>query len=132
MRQKPFLALHPSAVADQASIGADYAIYVIYRVQEEIGKGLGLEEGVRRALLTSGKAVWFVAFAIAGGYAILSPFPFRPLRLCSILIPITMIVACASAVTVIPALLMLLRPRFLSRHSVVDSISAPELWRLSA
>jgi len=114
------------------AIGADYAIYLIYRAREEIGKGAGFEQGLERMLLTSGKAVWFVAFAIAGGYAILTPFSFRPLRLCATLIPVAMVVACATAVTLIPSLLALVRPRFLSRRAIVDAIGDSESWRLSA
>jgi predicted RND superfamily exporter protein len=114
------------------AIGADYVIYLIYRVQEEIGNGLELEAALRRTLATSGKAVWFVAFAIAGGYAVLAPFPFRPMRLAGILVPITMVVACSSAVSLIPALLLLLRPSFLWQRRVADPIPVAEAWRLSA
>ena len=52
-------------------IGADYAIYLIYRVREYVAQGLSLPEAVGSAVRTAGKACLFVATAVAGGYAVL-------------------------------------------------------------
>ena len=53
------------------SLGADFAIYLLFRVREEERRGATFEEAVRTALLTSGRAIFFVASAIAAGYAAL-------------------------------------------------------------
>src|SRR5262249_29374849 len=55
------------------SIGADFAIYLIYRVREEAVTAAALEDAVRTGLRTSGKAIFFVASAVALGYMVL-PF----------------------------------------------------------
>src|SRR5947209_5247602 len=61
-----------SAISAMAvGIGADYAIYFLFRVREELAHGGRLEDALERALMTSGKAVFFVSSAIAFGYATL-------------------------------------------------------------
>src|SRR5438552_4264110 len=61
-----------SAISAMAvGIGADYAIYFLFRVREELAHGGSLEDALGRALMTSGKAVLFVSSAIAFGYATL-------------------------------------------------------------
>ncbi|PYM03364.1 MAG: RND transporter, partial [Candidatus Rokuibacteriota bacterium] len=50
-------------------IGADYAIYFIYRLREELARGGDEVTAVRTAYTTAGKAILFVASAISGGYA---------------------------------------------------------------
>src|SRR5438067_13210051 len=52
-------------------IGADYAVYFLFRLREELAGGADLDEALGRALTTSGKAVLFVSSAIAVGYATL-------------------------------------------------------------
>lgn len=65
--------------------------------------------------------------AVGGGYALLSPFSFLPLRLFGILIPITMFVACVSAVTLIPSILSLTRPAFLRSGASPRATRASEV-----
>src|SRR5262249_6289445 len=105
-----------SAISAMAvGIGADYAIYFLFRVREELARGGTLEDAVGRALLTSGKAVWFVSSAIAAGYATLclSGFGFH-VQLGS-LVALAMLVSSASALVLLPAVVMRLRPAFLWR-----------------
>jgi hypothetical protein len=103
-----------SAISAMAvGIGADYAIYLLFRVREELGRGGELEEAMRRALSTSGKAVLFVSSAIALGYATLclSGFTFH-VQLGS-LVALAMLVSSGSAVILLPAVVLRWRPRFL-------------------
>jgi predicted RND superfamily exporter protein len=46
-------------------IGADYAIYLIYRIREELATGSQPAAAVRRVLATAGKAVLLVALAVS-------------------------------------------------------------------
>jgi predicted RND superfamily exporter protein len=65
-----WLSMSTSAVmAMGVSIGADFAIYLIFRLREESPEPLA--DGVRRALLTSGTAIFFVSSAVALGYLVL-------------------------------------------------------------
>ena len=69
-----------SAISAMAvGIGADYAMYFLFRIREELQGGVPLEAALGRALMTSGKAVLFVSSAIAVGYATLclSSFAFH-------------------------------------------------------
>lgn len=94
-------------------IGADYAIYLVYRLREELGREATPEAALRRALATSGKAVVFVAAAISVGYASLAFAELEFDRMIARLVPLTMLVSATGALTVMPALLFLVRPAFL-------------------
>ncbi|HJQ75594.1 MAG TPA: MMPL family transporter [Gaiellaceae bacterium] len=103
-----------SAISAMAvGIGADYAIYFIFRVREELAQGGTLEDAIDRALMTSGKAVLFVSSAIAFGYATLclSGFAFH-VQLGS-LVALAMLVSSASALILLPSVVARFRPSFL-------------------
>jgi uncharacterized protein len=107
-----WLSMSTSAVmAMGVSIGADFAIYLIFRLREELPRG-SLADGVRRALVTSGTAIFFVSSAVALGYLVLVCSGFKAWVHLGGLTALMMVFASASAVTVLPALVMLLRPRF--------------------
>src|SRR5207249_4950677 len=95
-----------SAISAMAvGIGADYAIYFLFRVREELAHGGKLEDALGRALMTSGKAVFFVSSAIAFGYATLclSGFAFH-VQLGS-LVALAMLVSSGNALVPLPAAL---------------------------
>lgn len=108
------LDIGTSAISAMAvGIGADYAIYFLFRLREELAAGVPLEEAVARTLRTSGKAILFVSTAIAAGYLTLcgSGFGYH-VRLGS-LVAFAMIVSSVASLTVLPAAIVVLRPRFL-------------------
>src|SRR5262249_60630915 len=73
-----WLSMATSAVmAMGVSIGADFAIYLIFRLREELADA-SLAESVRRALVTSGSAVFFVSSAVAVGYLVVVASGFKP------------------------------------------------------
>ncbi|MGH7896744.1 MAG: efflux RND transporter permease subunit [Candidatus Binatia bacterium] len=94
-------------------IGADYAVYFLFRLREELGAGADLSAAIRRTLETAGKAILFVSSAIAAGYLTLcfSGFGYH-IRL-GTLVALAMVVSSAASLTVLPALVMAFRPRFL-------------------
>lgn len=94
-------------------IGADYAIYFLFRLREELADAPLLETALRRALMTSGKAVLFVSSAIAVGYASLCLSGFSHYVRMGSLIAVAMVVSSTSALVLLPALVAVLRPRFL-------------------
>jgi len=119
-----------SAISAMAvGIGADYAIYFLFRVREELANGGTLEEALERALMTSGKAVLFVSSAIAFGYATLclSGFLFH-VQLGS-LVALAMLVSSASALVLLPAVIARFRPAFLWSPSAVRPAIAPATAR---
>ena len=97
------------------SIGADYAIYLLYRFREEARAAGDIREQVERVLLSTGKAVFYVSSAIAAGYAILLFTGLLYYRQLGGLVSSSMLLSSLSAVTLLPAMLLRFRPKFLSR-----------------
>src|SRR6185436_11909834 len=94
-------------------IGADYAMYVLARVREEVGRYGDLDKGVAEAIRTSGKAVLFVSSAVAVGYATLALTGFSMHVYLGSLVALAMVVSSLSAIVVLPQLVVWLRPAFL-------------------
>jgi predicted RND superfamily exporter protein len=95
-------------------IGADYAIYMLFRLREELAKGTEENEAFRVVLNTAGKACLFVASAVAGGYAVQAfSRGYYPHTWNAILIGTAMLVSVTAALTVMPALVLKFRPKFI-------------------
>ena len=98
-------------------IGADYAIYFIFRLREELDKGVDELTAVRNVIATAGKAILFVAIAVAAGYGVLlTSYGFNLHKWLSILIGVAMIVSALAALILIPALILTFRPNFIFRR----------------
>ena len=98
-------------------IGADYAIYLIFRLREDLGTGMDENAAVRDILSTAGKAIMFVAIAVAAGYGVLlTSIGFNLHKWLAILIGNAMIVSAFSALLLIPALILSFRPDFIFRR----------------
>lgn len=95
-------------------IGADYAIYMLFRLREEMAKGTEENEAFRKVLRTAGKACLFVASAVAGGYAVQAGSRgYYPHTWNALLIGTAMVVSVTAALTVMPALVHKYRPKFI-------------------
>ena len=107
-------------------IGADYAIYFLFRLREELARAESLSTAIGRTLDSSGKAILFVSSAIAAGYVTLcfSGFGYH-IRL-GALVALAMAVSSAASLTVLPALVAVIRPRFLGSAGAAEAI-APEV-----
>jgi hypothetical protein len=67
----------------------------------------------------------YVAAAISAGYASLAGADLEFERMIARLVPLTMLVSAAGALTVMPALLFIFRPRFLFRPAPVERPVVP-------
>jgi predicted RND superfamily exporter protein len=94
------------------SLGADFAIYLLFRLREEM-RSRPLEGALRETLRTSGRAIFFVASAIAAGYATLLLSDFLLWRQLGAYVALMMASSALATLTVLPALLLISRPRFL-------------------
>jgi predicted RND superfamily exporter protein len=106
----------PSALISALAIGigADYAIYMLFRLREEVAKTTDEEQAFRNVFRTAGKACLYVASAVAGGYAVQAfSRGYNPHTWSAMLIGSAMIVSVTAALTVMPALVRLLRPKFI-------------------
>jgi predicted RND superfamily exporter protein len=94
-------------------IGADYAIYFLFRFREELAVSSTRELALASTLRTSGKAIVYVSSAISGGYLVLCVSGFVYHRELSMMIALAMAVSSMAAITLLPALLVWVEPRFL-------------------
>ena len=103
-------------------IGADYAIYLIYRLREELMMGVDEITAVRNVITTAGKAILFVAIAVSAGYGVLLlSFGFNLHKWLAILVAAAMIMSSLSALLLIPALILTFRPDFIFRRIAVKN-----------
>src|SRR5207249_738455 len=101
-----------SVIAMAAGIGADYAIYFLYRLREEHARAPTDEAAFDAALHTSGRAVLFVAASIGAGFSVMGFSKFLGMRLFGTLMPIAMAVSCLAALSLMPVLVLRTRPAF--------------------
>jgi hypothetical protein len=120
------LSMGTAAISAMAvGIGADYAVYFIFRVREEFQRTGDLREATATALTTSGKAIAYVASAVAGGYLCLALSLFKVHVLLGVLVALTMVTSSAATVAFLPAVILLVTPKFLRRKvSAVDGEAA--------
>lgn len=103
-----------AASAMAVGMGADYAIYILYRLREELSVSRNIERVIQVTLGTAGKAILLIATAFAVG-TFLVTFPGYYLHIEGILMPLAMLTSALAAVILIPAVVMTFRPRFIFR-----------------
>jgi predicted RND superfamily exporter protein len=120
-----FLSMGTAAISAMAvGIGADYAVYFLFRVREEFERRGDLREATAAALVTSGKAITYVASAVAGGYLCLTLSLFKVHVLLGCLVALTMVTSSAATVAFLPAVLLRVNPRFLRNKAVPAGTAA--------
>lgn len=110
-------------------IGADYELYLLFRFREELARRANLLDATRESLLTSGKAILFVAFSVAGGYAVLLASDFALYSRLATLVIGTMVVSAISALLFLRAMMIIFKPRFVfgdRRDALFGSVSTTE------
>ncbi|MCP4003875.1 MAG: MMPL family transporter [bacterium] len=93
-------------------IGVDYAIYVTDRIRQEYSWCGDLDEGIRRAIRTTGMAVSFTATTLIGGIFCWSFSQLRFQAEMAQLLSILMAVNMLGAIFLVPACFSILRPSF--------------------
>ena len=125
------LDIGTAAVSAMAvGVGADYAIYVIYRLREEMRHHGDQEKALLTTLETAGKAVVYVAMAVGAGYSVLMLTGFGMHARLGFLVAIAMAVSCLAAIVILPAMVYAIRPGFVFRaglpgSSTIETLSQP-------
>jgi uncharacterized protein len=110
------LSMGTAAISAMAvGIGADYAVYFVFRVREEFQRCGDLRLATAAALTTSGKAIAYVASAVAGGYLCLALSLFKVHVLLGLLVALTMVMSSAATVAFLPSVILWITPKFLQR-----------------
>ncbi|MDD2719772.1 MAG: outer membrane lipoprotein-sorting protein [Gallionella sp.] len=113
-------------------IGADYAIYLIYRLREELAQGHEENVAIRKVLTSAGKASLFVASAVAAGYGVLLfSFGFYIHIWMAILISMAMLVSAFAALLLIPSLILTFRPNFIFRSKTMKTSHTLSIFALT-
>ena len=94
-------------------IGADYEIYLLFRFREELARSGNVLTATQNSMLTSGKAILFVALSIISGYAVLQTSSFAFYNQLSNMVTATMAVSAFFALFFLRALMMIFKPRFI-------------------
>jgi predicted RND superfamily exporter protein len=109
-------------------IGVDYAIYITDRIRQEFSWCGDLDEGIRRAIRTTGMAVTFTATTLVGGIGAWSFSSLRFQAEMAQLLSILMVVNMVGAILLVPAWFSILRPGFfaasLSREAEQQKVEA--------
>lgn len=94
-------------------IGVDYTIHFLWRYREERTRGAAPEEAVRKTLTTAGRGIVFNALSVLVGFAVLALSAFFPVRFFGLLIVISISACLVGALLVLPAIVLVFRPKFL-------------------
>ena len=92
-------------------IGVDYAIYIVDRIRQECADTGDIDEAIRRAVRTTGRAVSFTATTVVGGIVLWSFSNLRFQAEMAQLLSILMVVNMLGAITVVPTFYSVLRPK---------------------
>lgn len=106
-------------------IGVDYAYYIYNRIPYYMGEGLNVTDAFRRALLETGMATFFTALTLAVG---VSTWAFSDLKFqadMGLLLSFMFMVNMIMAITVLPALAVVLEMLFPRRRPIARAKSAP-------
>ncbi|WP_408954365.1 efflux RND transporter permease subunit [Natroniella sp. ANB-PHB2] len=87
-------------------IGVDYSIHFYTRYLDERRKGFSLEEALKDAIFTIGRANYFNAIAVIAGFLVLLFSSIPPLRSFGLLTSITMVFSFFGAMVFLPALIL--------------------------
>lgn len=107
-------------------IGADYAVYFLFRFREELRTSRTAELALISTLRTSGKAIVYVSSAIAGGYLVLCASKLAIHVELGGMVSLAMLVSSLATITLLPALTFLLKPRFLFVTAHSTDASSPD------
>jgi len=94
-------------------VGIDYAIHFLSRFREEFNKDKTELEALDKTLETTGKAIVINVITVMMGFLVLVLASMIPLRRFGILVAITMIGSGASAITLLPAIILLTKAGFI-------------------
>ncbi|HKD96298.1 MAG TPA: MMPL family transporter [Micromonosporaceae bacterium] len=92
-------------------LAIDYALLLVSRFREQLGKGADVPEAVARTVATAGRTIVFSAAAVAAALAALLVFPMFFLRSFAYAGIGVVVIAATAALVVVPALLSVLGPR---------------------
>ena len=100
-------------------IGVDYSVHFITRYRRERRRGAPHTEALFAAYNTTGRAIIYNALTLTFGFLVLTLSHFGALQTMGWLVALTMVASALGALLIIPAILGLSHPKFLTRQVAV-------------
>jgi len=106
-----------SALLSSVSIGlgVDFSIQLFWRIRSEIRTGKPYPDAIKTALTTSGRGIVITAMSVMFGFAVLLLSEFPYIRSFGGLIVLSVFLCLSAALIMIPALCILIKPKFLKK-----------------
>ncbi len=105
-------------------VGVDYSIHLMWRYRDERQAGLTAEQAIERALVTTGRGILFNGLSVVVGFAVLIVSAFYPVRFFGLLVAISILGALVAAFVILPAILLIFRPRCFDPVPVTGTAAA--------
>jgi len=102
--------------AVSVGVGIDYTIHCLEAFKREYTASLGKGDFLRRVFFSSGKAIIINAVSVGAGFAVLMLSRFVMLGDLGLLIAFTMFSSAFVSLTVLPALLLVFKPKFIYKE----------------
>jgi hypothetical protein len=107
--------------------GVNFPIHILDRLRIGLGAGdADPAEVFRSTLAFTGRALFYTAFVVAAGFLLLCVSEFRTLVHFGLLIGVGMIVSFVASVTLLPAVVAMIKPRFMWAQRGNDLCSAED------
>ncbi len=94
-------------------VGIDYTVHFLWRYKEERRNGLNYQQAVETTLTTTGRGITFNAFSVIVGFSVLMLSNLMPVKFFGFLVVVSILSCLIGALVLIPALCLMLKPRFL-------------------
>ncbi|MPZ14052.1 MAG: MMPL family transporter [Chloroflexi bacterium] len=91
-------------------LGIDYSLFIVSRFREELRAGREVSDALARSMATAGQSVLFSGATVFVGLLVLATFPFPALRSLGLAGSLVVLASVAAALTLLPALLVLVGP----------------------
>jgi len=93
-------------------IGVDYAIHLIYKYRSDFHRLADAQLALVHTLATTGKTILFNAMVVIAGFMVLTASAMPPNQEMGLLVSAAMFSSFIATITVLPALLLAARPKF--------------------
>ena len=110
--------------------GVDYTIHFLWRYKEELISGKKPGEAVTFTLITTGRGITINAFSVITGFIVLFASAFLSLKYFAFLIIVSIFFCLLSALIVIPALILIVKPKFLDPKKLLQKSKADKPVKL--
>jgi predicted RND superfamily exporter protein len=95
-------------------LGVDYTIHMFWRLRKELKNGADHQSAITTSLATSGRGIVINALSVIVGFSILFLSAFPLIRSFAFLIIVSIILCLICALVLIPAICLLVKPKFLT------------------